>query len=183
MVASCTMTTIQLTDSVSHAVKEDPLLFPMNKADIVACFYTDHWQQVQFTKISYFWGLDNILNSVVAPAFEWMDYMWTAITEVSKATCCTLLRSILVNTCWALLPGTLLTDKALILKSRTKNHHNMISSKHWSWNNLHGDTIRSITLSLAAGMIFWYVLYCFPNLGTWISSFNGAWENQFVVTP
>ena len=37
MVASCTMTTIiQLTDSVSHAVKEYPLLFPMNKADIVA---------------------------------------------------------------------------------------------------------------------------------------------------
>ena len=44
MVATCTVTTTppQLTDTVSHAVKEDPLLFPMNKADIVACFYTDH---------------------------------------------------------------------------------------------------------------------------------------------
>ena len=114
----------QLTDTVSHAVKEDPPLFPMNKAHIVACFYTDDWQQVQFTDISHFWGLGNILNSVVASEFGWMDYMWTAITEVSEATSCTFLRSVLTSTCWALVPGTLLTDKALILKSQKDKIHN-----------------------------------------------------------
>ena len=38
---------------------------------------------------------------------------------------------------------------------------------------LHGESTRSMTSRLRSGTIFWYVLNCFPNLGTWISNLDG----------
>ena len=128
MVATCTVTTTppQLTDTVSHAVKEDPSLFTMNKADIVACFYTDHWQQVQFISIR---RLGNILNIVIASALGWMDDLCAALTKVDKdVICCTLRRFVFASTFLTLLRGWFFAIEALILVGQTEDHHNNYGS-------------------------------------------------------
>jgi len=62
-----------LTDSVGHAVKEDPPVLCSCEADIVAGLDTDHREQLQLINITCFWRWGNLLNTVIASALGWVD--------------------------------------------------------------------------------------------------------------
>lgn len=155
-----------LTDSASHAVKENPAVLLSWETHVMTSFNADNRQQVKMSIFSYFTKLWTPLRFVMTPCRIGVNYQHAGITKWDRH----LVMSVLADTVRTFFLCRLATDIAWHYSNIT------IMNVIAIIRNLQGffKSIQLVTLIDVIGMIFWNVWNFFPKRGTWISSFEGT---------